>query len=107
MRALILLALLLPLNTNAAERDKKLHFGFSAAIGAVAQGYTENVYYSTAICMGVGVSKELHDEYSYGGFDTKDLVADAIGCAVGIGGIKWIQIYNKDDAYGVGVDIDF
>ena len=107
MRALILLALLLPITTHAVGKDKKLHFGFSAAIGAVAQGYTENVYYSGAICMGVGVAKEAYDEYSYGGWSWGDLLADGIGCGLGIGGIKWIQIYNDRDAYGVGVDIDF
>lgn len=64
-------------------KDKLLHVGASYAVGNVAYVFTQDpVKYSVA-CMSVGLAKELYDEYDYNGFDEKDLLADAVGCALG------------------------
>ena len=107
MKKLILLTALLSFNALALDKDKQLHFGVSTAIGAGAQVYHDNVLKSGLSCMGVGVAKEVIDEIDYGGFDEKDLIADAIGCAVGISGVKFIQIYQDGDAVGLGVNLKY
>lgn len=35
------------------------------------------------LCLAAGLAKELYDEYDYGGFDEKDLLADYVGCLIG------------------------
>ena len=107
MKKLILLFALASFGSQAVEQDKVLHFGVSTAIGAGSQLYFEDTTKSALTCMGVGVAKELMDEADYGGFDEKDLIADAIGCAVGISGVKFIQIYQDGDAVGLGVNLKY
>lgn len=107
MKKLILLTTLLSFNALAIDKDKQLHFGVSAVIGAGSQLYFEDTTKSALACMGVGVAKELIDEHDYGGFDEKGLIADTIGCAVGISGVKFIQIYQDGDAVGLGVNLKY
>lgn len=51
--------------------------------------------------MGTGLAKEAYDEFDYGGFDNKDLIADSIGCFIGITGIKYLQLYQEKDTTGI------
>ena len=53
------------------------------------------------------MAKELYDEADYGGFSKEDLLADAVGCAIGISGMKIIQVYQDNDALGLGVSFKF
>lgn len=72
-------------------QDKYLHAGGSALLGI---GFSIPLQHSPikkhskeasfAACMAVGVAKEIYDEYDYGGFSAGDLVADGLGCAVGV-----------------------
>lgn len=108
MKKLILaIALLTSLSANAIDHDKKLHVGFSAAIGAVSQAYFKDTVKSSLTCIGVGVAKELYDEYDYGGFSKADLLADAAGCALGIIGVKTWQVYSQGDAVMIGYELKF
>lgn len=107
MKILIIAILLLLTACSNIAKDKQMHTIGSAGIGAVAQAITHDVVKSSIVCIGVGVSKELYDEYSYGGFDTKDLLADAVGCAIGIAGVKVIQVYTDGDAVGVQFNSEF
>jgi len=102
-KLLISLLLCSSLATAEIQNDKKLHFLGSTAIGAVSQTAFEHQGYSWATCMGVGLAKELTDDY----IDKKDLYADALGCALGIYSIKIIQVYHDRDAVGVALNIQF
>ncbi len=75
-------------NIDQVDEDKKLHFKYSAGIGAASQLVTGNTYTSLAVCGGVGLAKEIYDEIDYGGFSKNDMLANAIGCVVGVYGIK-------------------
>jgi uncharacterized protein YfiM (DUF2279 family) len=89
------------------EYDKKLHAGVSAVIGSVSQVVTKDTLKSSTICMSLGVAKELYDEVKYEGFDEKDLLADTIGCAVGILGVKSVQLYKEDGSLGLRLNVKF
>lgn len=65
------------------EKDKKLHFGFSTMLGLTLTALPQNRTFGFSACMGIGLGKELLDEWTYGGFDEHDLVWDAAGCALG------------------------
>jgi hypothetical protein len=67
-------------NSYALEQDKKKHFAVSAVIGGASQHYFKDYRYSIALCMSIGLAKELTDSH----IDNKDLLADALGCATGI-----------------------
>jgi len=55
--------------SSAIEPDKKLHLGYSTAIGGVSTLIFEKKSYQFLACSSVGLAKELYDEYRYGGFD--------------------------------------
>lgn len=93
--------------TAEVQEDKIKHAGVSMVIGASAEAITENVLQASTICMAVGTAKEVYDELDYGGFSTGDLIADAIGCAIGISGVKLIQVYQDNDALGVSFNYNF
>ncbi|CAH9017303.1 conserved hypothetical protein [Vibrio phage 150E35-1] len=107
MRYLLILLLMIPTSSYAIERDKVLHVSASVLIGATSEIYFEDAYKSTALCMGVGLAKELYDEYDYGGFDTQDLVADAIGCAIGVYTGYQINVWTDNDVTGVSYTYNF
>ena len=44
---------------------------------------TERVLYATGVTLAVGLGKEFYDQYDYGGFSSKDLVADLAGAVSG------------------------
>lgn len=66
--------------------DKYLHFGVSAALALCACCFAP-VWVSILIVATIGVAKEVYDIFKTNptGFDYKDLIADAIGIAVGVG----------------------
>lgn len=81
----LFLAIFIAPNSYAEiAKDKQLHFGVSTVIGGTMQTLTEDPMISMASCLGIGLAKETYDEYSYGGFDNKDLISRCcwlfIGC---------------------------
>ncbi|MFC3023714.1 hypothetical protein ACFODT_07745 [Vibrio zhugei] len=70
-------------NNWYSERDDAQHTGASFVIGAASEVYFNNLLYSNASCMAVGVAKEVRDEISYGGFSNSDLGYDLVGCVSG------------------------
>ena len=106
-RLLLVVALFASMNAIALEKDKQKHIGVSAVIGVTSQYYFDSYAKSALTCMSVGVAKELYDEADYSGFSKEDLLADAVGCAIGISGMKIIQVYQDDDALGLGVSFKF
>ncbi|QXN60125.1 hypothetical protein KUA24_58 [Vibrio phage HNL01] len=111
MKNLLLTTLLifLPLTANALENDKKLHLGASFVIGGGVQWVTEDWKTSMITCTSIGLVKEVADEVSYGGFDTKDLAADVVGCTVGVLVADYgLYLYQDEgDATGVGYQFKF
>jgi putative lipoprotein len=91
MRAIVLalliaLIVLLSEQAEAAERDKILHFAGSAAISAITYAITDDAKIAIAVGLGAGLAKELYDSRKGGtGFDKRDLAADALGVATGLG----------------------
>lgn len=82
----------------AVEEDKVKHFAVSGAIGASMQLYTEDWKTSMATCVGVGLAKELYDNV----FSEKDLVADVLGCSVGVLlGDTALKVWSQDDSIGI------
>jgi len=75
LKTLLIPTLCLPLGyasnafSSAIEPDKKLHLGYSTAIGGVSTLIFEKKSYQFLACSSVGLAKELYDEYSYGGLD--------------------------------------
>ena len=65
------------------KEDKTKHAIVSLALVLMLYMFTANVALSMAYTMMIGVCKELYDEWSYYGFDWKDLVADVIGIIIG------------------------
>lgn len=92
----------------AVEEDKVKHFAVSGAIGASMQLYTEDWRTSMATCVGVGLAKELYDQYDYNGFSEKDLVADVLGCSVGVLlGDTALKVWSQDDSIGIQYNLRF
>lgn len=113
--ALLLVVSLVMTNVAYAKSyapDKVLHAKVSFAMASTA--YVINEHYGRSHvetfleCVGVGVLKEAYDEYSYGGFDSKDLAADALGCASGVllmdTGFK---LYSGSSEVGINYSLDF
>lgn len=107
----LLAAILIAMSFNATaahmQDDKAKHMTGSAVIGGLAQYAFDDTTAAMATCMGVGLGKELYDQYDYGGFDAKDLVADGLGCAIGIAGVKAITISIEDDVTSINYQIKF
>ncbi|WP_318493389.1 hypothetical protein [Photobacterium leiognathi] len=82
----ILLATLLsltPTMSDAKTNDKIKHILFSSNIGIYTAELGEReVAYAT--CIGATSSKEIIDTYSKGTPDTKDILANFVGCSIGI-----------------------
>lgn len=101
--------LLSPTASAELEKDKVLHFGVSFGAGKILnQRVFDDYRYSLATCFALGVGKELYDEIDYGGFDEKDLLADALGCGFGV----WVdeaffQDHVSFDFDHKGFNLDF
>ncbi len=106
MRLFIFISILLWSSTTSAEiqYDKKMHALGSMGLGAATQFVFDDQRVSWGVCMGAGLAKELYDEHSYGGFDEKDLLADTIGCAAGIYGLR---MYHDRGVTGVEIKLEF
>ena len=78
----IILCILILFTSGAKpiEQDKVKHITASAVIGGVAQHAFNDYRYSSLACLSAGLAKELTDT----AIDSKDLLADAVGCAIGI-----------------------
>ncbi|MBF9003183.1 MULTISPECIES: hypothetical protein [Vibrio] len=66
-----------------SQNDDKQHTGASFVIGAASEVYFDNLIYSNATCMTVGLAKEVRDQIAYHGFSKSDLGYDAVGCITG------------------------
>lgn len=85
MRTLFLAtAIFFSMTTQAVETDKVLHFGASTLIGTASYNLTGDWRYALAGCLAVGLVKEGVDQYRYQGFDGKDMLANALGCNLGV-----------------------
>ncbi len=73
------------------EEDKQAHMAVTTiasiygSLLAKKHGYsdTEAFWIGFGTAMVVGIAKEAYDEHSYGGWDNRDLLADAIGGVAG------------------------
>lgn len=79
--------------------DKKLHFGCSFLIGAVAglaanalgMTWMQALYSGAGISAATGFGKEYGDKVSPGNhWDWYDVLADAVGALLGAGLVCWI-----------------
>jgi len=88
------------------EEDKRKHMVVSSYFGAVgglacrgSKGFNlrgwQAIMCGTAIGIIPGVLKEWEDERAYGGWDNRDLAADAIGSFVGSLGVVTIYKFNS------------
>ena len=92
----------------SVEEDKVKHFVISSVIGASTQLYAYDWKTSMSTCIGVGLAKELYDQYDYNGFSEKDLVADVLGCSVGVLlGDTALKVWNQDDSIGIQYSLRF
>ncbi|WP_230852878.1 hypothetical protein [Vibrio alginolyticus] len=106
----IMIACMLAVPASADwEKDKKLHFAASTGIGLASGALIEDWKLSTSVCLGVGLAKEVYDEIDYGGFDEKDMLANAGGCVTGliIREITGLNIAVTPSDGLNGVDINF
>ena len=72
--------------------DKTQHMQVSMALGYAgatllneygSDSKTKKILYATGVSFAVGLGKEFYDQYDYGGFSEKDLVADLTGAVSG------------------------
>jgi uncharacterized protein YfiM (DUF2279 family) len=75
--------------------DKALHFGVSAVVGfAAVNQWPDNKPKAFLVAMIPGVLKEVSDRKTTG-FSGKDLVADALGVALGVYAGGWLISRNQ------------
>lgn len=90
MKKLILLLAIISIShvsTSQIAKDKKLHFGAGLVIGGATNAivYAKTKNKTKAFVWGMvatsvaGLGKELYDEHTYNGFDSKDLGATILG----------------------------
>jgi VanZ family protein len=106
----VLLILLTTLTiTNAGffqEEDKQKHIAYSVPFGMIGgltcrgdRGFDlrgwEAIACGTAIGMIPGIFKEASDQATYGGWDNRDLMADAIGAFLGSVGTITLFRFNS------------
>ncbi len=71
--------------------DKTKHFMVSAAVGTISGFYLENKWKAFGVAMIPGLLKEVADSNDANNhFSSRDLVADALGAAVGVHVGHWI-----------------
>ncbi len=113
MKRVIILSTLCVLSTtmpdvSAVERDKQLHLGVSAVVGATTQYHTADWKTGMIVCTTVGLLKEVKDEIVYGGFDTKDLAYDVVGCTAGVLiGEAGLYLFKEKNVLGIGYKLKF
>lgn len=96
MKVITILGLLLfsVFSKAEVEQDKLLHFGVSYGIAKGLNTYVIDDYRVAYLaCIGVGALKETYDYYDYGEFGKKDMMANALGCGVGM----WVsEVFQAD-----------
>lgn len=68
----------------ALEDDKHYHLLSSAFLGSQFYEQTEDRMLSFTSCSLIGLGKEVMDEIDYGGADYKDVIANSVGCYLGV-----------------------
>lgn len=63
--------------------DKDKHLIVSFLLVVILYIITRSGLLSMSIALGVGILKEVYDQWKYGGFDVADLAADIIGILIG------------------------
>lgn len=82
---------------------RKAHLIYSAGMGAVGQyAFPRHSWAVFGACTAIGVAKEAYTYknkpepgYRHGLFSRNDILADATGCALGVLGVKGIQVYHN------------
>ncbi len=104
--ALILCAQSVP----AMDSDKQLHAFTTSFIGFGLNSVFDDYETALAVCTGVGLAKEVYDEFDYRGFSGADLVADGLGCALGVVSSEFLGlrviVTQEADAYLLNVSFD-
>lgn len=59
--------------------DKSLHFLAGLTISLLIGFLFWDPIIGSAVAAAIGIAKEVKDEYTYGGFDTLDLLSTALG----------------------------
>jgi len=85
--------------------DKIYHITASTAISTLLRDRIQNDILTFSACMSVGLGKEFYDQYSYGGFDQYDLMADAVGCLIGVQ--PNVSLSRKGDANMINFRFNF
>lgn len=65
-------------------KDKQGHIIGSIGITIVLGATDLTVEQQMAICLAIGLGKEIKDHINYGGFSGQDMAANAFGCAAGV-----------------------
>jgi hypothetical protein len=82
-------------SAHSLESDTKSHLGVSFVLGyAMANQFPNEPLKAWGIAMVPGVLKEISDRSSTG-FDKKDLLADAIGAALGVATGRWMVVRSN------------
>jgi hypothetical protein len=82
-------------SAHSLESDTKSHLGVSFVLGyAMANQFPNEPLKAWGIAMVPGVLKEISDRSSTG-FDKKDLLADAIGAALGVATGRWMVMRSN------------
>ncbi len=75
-------------------KDKIYHFVAGLLI-AVVVGFAIDPITAIGLAIAAGIFKECYDDYRYGGFDWKDMVATWIGGFVGLGLVTLINYWRS------------
>ncbi len=101
MRKLITVIAACLISCSSMPADKKLHATYGVTIGAGTVTALNMINYpgnrplaATAVVVAAGLGKELYDEYDYGGFDYKDLLATVIPGVAAAYGWNWALNYS-------------
>jgi hypothetical protein len=86
----------------------KAHLAYSTVLGAAGQSmFPRRSLPVFGACLGVGVLHELHDRnqgqpgYKHGLFSRNDLKMNALGCGLGVLGVRGIQAYKDGKGFNV------
>lgn len=83
IKVLFLAAILIPSESYAIEKDKKLHLTLSAAISSSIYAKTNSRKKAFYGCVVVGGIKEVADKLDGRHVSGKDLTANLVGCLIG------------------------
>lgn len=95
--------------------DKTKHAEWSSLYGAIASAYINEPglwnWKASGLCIVPGVLKEVKDKYARegSGFSTKDVAADAVGCAVGIAVTQqtYVRLMHRNDKTSIVLTMKF